>query len=132
MAVSMLMVAGRFGAVVGSNVTSFLLDSYCEYTFYVPGALFAGELPRRFLTSRQIPARRLPFFPLQPIKIDGLNWSPSKSMDFTGAHQNRSLNCRISLVFSAAAFLVYLIPYQENRAKLNEAANPRASVISFR
>lgn len=43
MAVNILMMTGRFGGVVGSNITSALLDDYCEYAFYVPGCLLAGE-----------------------------------------------------------------------------------------
>lgn len=47
---NILMMSGRFGGVVGSNITSVLLDSHCEYAFYLPGGLFAGEVYRYFFT----------------------------------------------------------------------------------
>lgn len=43
MAVNMTLMAGRLGGIVGSNITAILLDDYCEYAFYLPGSMAAGE-----------------------------------------------------------------------------------------
>lgn len=56
MAVNMTLMVGRLGGVVGSNVTAILLDNYCEYAFYLPGCMAAGEftpfLSRLFMYFR--------------------------------------------------------------------------------
>lgn len=130
MAVSMLMVAGRFGAVVGSNVSSILLDSYCEYTFYVPGCLFGGKfciLPMNSHVFSSI-LRSLRFN-----ESNGITFllNSRKTYQFHSSHWIYFCNF-LSL---AAAFLVYLIPYQENqanKAKPRRTIDPRASVISYR
>lgn len=43
MAVNMALMAGRLGGVVGSNITAILLDNYCEFAFYLPACMSAGE-----------------------------------------------------------------------------------------
>lgn len=48
MAVNVIMMFGRFGGVIGSNVTAILLENYCEYAFYLPGAVFSGEFYQIF------------------------------------------------------------------------------------
>lgn len=46
MAMNILMLFGRFGGVVGSNIMSILLYDHCEYAFYLPGGLVAGRFIR--------------------------------------------------------------------------------------
>lgn len=132
MAVSMLMVAGRFGAVVGSNVSSILLDSYCEYTFYVPGCLFGGKFRILSMNSHVFSSilRNLLF---QWVQWTFLHFRSTHEKLTNFMHPIDYIFCK--LLFLAAAFLVYLIPYQENqanKAKPRRTIDPRASVISYR
>lgn len=91
MAVNILMMCGRFGGVVGSNVTSMLLYDHCEYAFYLPGCLFAGE-----------------FFVLSNARL--IVRKSGEGAWFIVLTIRRECSCHF---IAAAAFLVYLIPYNE-------------------
>lgn len=43
MAISISLMFGRLGSVVGSNMVAFLLDDYCESTFYLSGSVLLGK-----------------------------------------------------------------------------------------
>lgn len=76
MAVNILMMTGRFGGVVGANVTSILLYNHCEYAFYVPGCLIAGKRIFCYLNETLlVPILiKLQKFPFTSCGVSGLSY----------------------------------------------------------
>lgn len=43
MALSLSLMSGRLGSVMGSNINGILLDSHCDYSFLMPTILLSGS-----------------------------------------------------------------------------------------
>lgn len=133
MAVNILMVAGRFGGVVGSNVTAILVDSYCEYAFYVPGCLFTGKIRFfRFLSTQSKKNSmnlHVPTLPIDSRFLKNCTWIIRQFLrEFEIIRIYRATKISI-FSFPVVAFLVFLIPYKENSLRSNKVStsNSRAS-----
>lgn len=44
MAVSIIMLFGRLGSAFGTNIIAYLLDSHCQYAFYMSGISLIGKI----------------------------------------------------------------------------------------
>lgn len=51
MALSISYMFARLGGVTGSNAAAFLLDNYCEVTFYLSGTVLIGNFKKKSLAA---------------------------------------------------------------------------------
>lgn len=48
MAICISLMMGRMGSVVGANIVGLLLDNYCQWAFFLSGALLIGKISYTF------------------------------------------------------------------------------------